>query len=661
MEFPDVFRVTGKDEKAENEQCGWSGGFDCVLGNPPWERVKLQEKEWFADKCPDIANAGNAKSRKQMIDKIKSDDQEMYQCFLSALRESMGESRFVRDTGLFPLCGRGDVNTYAIFSELNRLLINGFGRIGCILPSGIATDDTTKYYFQNLIETQSIVSLFDFENRNGIFQGVHRSFKFCLLTLSGLMKPNADFADFVFFAHEVSNLNDKTKVFQLSAQDFKLLNPKSLTCPIFRGRIDSELTKHVYSRSTYFDSSVSKFVFEPKIDMTDEVGNFFESFGIIPDGKNSPIEMESDKNAFIRLYESKLFWHYDHRFGTFENCSGDECKKGNARTSSSQEQVSENFAILPRYYVPKDLVANRYRDFTKRKYLLAVRRLTNATNERTAIFCLLPQCGCGNSAFVITLNNLEEYIWYLSCASSFTFDYCSRNKLGGTNFLQFLIEQLPIVPFHRITSSKYLHERNPFTEWLVPRVGELVYVANDMAEFGTELGFFRPFHWSENRRSFIRCELDAAYFHLYLGTEVEWKSTGSKELLEAFPTPRQAVDYIMESFPIVKRKDIAKFGTYRTKETILEIYDEMTEAIRTGKSYQTKLDPPQEIFAARMDTSIAVTNQFIPKMTRLSHGQVENILSFQLFRILLKNILAKFFLFICVQLFYLLIQNRVRL
>jgi hypothetical protein len=95
--------------------------------------------------------------------------------------------------------------------------------------------------------------------------------------------------------------------------------------------------------------------------------------------------------------------------------------------------------------------------------------------------------------------------------------------------------------------------------------------------------------------------LDAAFFHLYLPAEAsgEWRKA-EKETAEdlarlktSFPTPRHAVDYIMDTFPIVKRKDEAKYdGDYRTKRVILEIYDAMAEAMRTGQPYQTRLDPP---------------------------------------------------------------------
>ena len=114
-----------------------------------------------------------------------------------------------------------------------------------------------------------------------------------------------------------------------------------------------------------------------------------------------------------------------------------------------------------------------------------------------------------------------------------------------------------------------------------------------MKPLAEDLGYDdAPFIWDNDRRFVIRCELDAAFFHLYLGTIVEWSNQCSPELLSAFPAPRNAVEFIMETFPIVKRRDIQEFGEYRTKDTILEIYDRMTEAINSGIPYQTLLDPP---------------------------------------------------------------------
>ena len=236
LAFPEVFPSDG------------TGGFDCVLGNPPWELVKLQEKEWFAERSPEIAAAPKAAARKRMIAALAQDDPALHRAFEAALRVAAGRSRLLRDSGRFPFCGRGTINFYAVFAELMRSIVNEHGRAGCVLPTGIATDDTTKKFFQNVVATRSLVSLFDFENKGFFFPEVHSSFKFCLFTAGGGARPTADRAEFLFFAHAVDELGDPERRFTLSGDDIALLNPNTQTCPIFRSGRDAALAKAIYRR-----------------------------------------------------------------------------------------------------------------------------------------------------------------------------------------------------------------------------------------------------------------------------------------------------------------------------------------------------------------------------------------------------------------------------
>lgn len=129
--------------------------------------------------------------------------------------------------------------------------------------------------------------------------------------------------------------------------------------------------------------------------------------------------------------------------------------------------------------------------------------------------------------------------------------------------------------------SKLRYDEQPAWErehlvhsWIESRVLELTYTADDIAPFAGYLADAGPpFRWDDERRFAMRAELDAAFFHLY-GID------------------RDDVDYIMGTFPVVKKRDEQRYGTYRTKNLILEIYDAMAEAARTGKPYQTILDPP---------------------------------------------------------------------
>jgi len=137
---------------------------------------------------------------------------------------------------------------------------------------------------------------------------------------------------------------------------------------------------------------------------------------------------------------------------------------------------------------------------------------------------------------------------------------------------------------------------------------ELTYTAWDLQDFARDCEWpGPPFRWDEARRFLLRCELDAAFFHLYLTamSDGAWKparlADGAvfdetpaqlAELQHHFPAPRDSVSYILDSFPIVKKRDEKAYGSYRTKEMILSIYDDMAQAIKTGQKYQTRLDPP---------------------------------------------------------------------
>jgi len=593
LAFPDVFRVPARGEEAGNPHTGWSGGFDVVLGNPPWERIKLQEKEWFAERHPAIANAPNAAVRKRMIEELKETDPYLYEKFLEAKRQAEGESVLIRYTGRYPLCGRGDVNTYAIFAELNRHLINRTGAVGCIVPSGIATDDTTKYFFQDLMENGILSSLYDFENRRGIFPGVHRSYKFSLLTLRGLDRLQRQGADFVFFALDTGDLREAERHFTLTAEDIALLNPNTRTCPIFRSKKGAELTKYIYCRvPVLINEQTGENPWGIKFMRMFDMSNDSHLFRTREELEAEGFQLQGNifvkgEERWLPLYEAKMIHHFDHRWAIYN---------GTEIMDVPIEQKNDpNFVILPRYWIQKKEVEERVEQYWQQQWLIGFRDITNTTNERTAIFAVMPKVGVGHTCPLIMLpkEKIVEIPLFISNLSSFVFDFVTRQKVGGTHLTYGYLKQLPILALKNYLKQNLFIEKVELLRWLNKYFFELTYTAWDLQPFARDCGYDGPpFKWDEERRFLLRCELDAAFFHLYLGNPEEWQSQGSPELLRYFPTTRDAVAYIMETFPIVKRKDEAKYGEYRTKRVILDIYDEMAEAIRTGKPYQTRLDPP---------------------------------------------------------------------
>ena len=565
------------------------GGFDVMLGNPPWEHTELKEKEWFAERHLEIANARTGAERKRMIAQLEKSDPELFQSYCDALRIREGGSHFLGNSNRYPFCGRGRINLYAVFGESMRSNLNDGGRMGCVLPSGIATDDTTKFFFQDLVETQSLVSLFDFENK-GIFPGVHSSYKFCLLTSGRGARPTAERAEFVFFAHSTDELRDPQKRFSLTSHDIELLNPNTRTCPIFRSRRDAELTKAIYRRvpvlireardgqpeqnpwGIKFKQGLFNMTSDSHLFRTKEQ---LEAEGWVLEGN----VFRKGEEEYLPLYEAKMIHHFNHRWS-------------HAVDESEINLSNPNEFALPRYWVQQEVIKEQIKHSYRSEWFFSYRWIARSTDERTFICTIVPLYGFGNSSPISCYNITSKSVaQFNSMLSSYVFDYSARQKLGGANMTFGTSHQLPILKDQDF--STHLNILNLSLE--------LTYTAWDLQPFALDCGFDGPpFRWDEDRRFLLRCELDAAFFHLYLPATADgsWKKTESEAdaelaaLCAAFPTPRHAVDYIMDTFPIVRRKDEAKHGEYRTKRTILEIYDAMQHAIATGHPYQTRLDPP---------------------------------------------------------------------
>ncbi|MBS2031589.1 MAG: N-6 DNA methylase [Deltaproteobacteria bacterium] len=568
LAFPEVF---AGDPNGEVAAPGWKGGFDVVLGNPPWERVKLQEKEWFAVRRPDIAAAGKAATRKQMIAKLETEDPVLFASFLDARRQAEAESHFIRSSGRYPLCGQGDVNTYTAFSEWNRALIARTGRVGCIVPAGIATDDTTKEFFQDLVDGRALVSLLSFENEEFLFPAVHHALKFSLLTVASRERgPTAPL--FVFFARQVEQVSDPKRRFTLTADEIRLLNPNTRTCPIFRTTSDAALAKKIYGRLPVLvreeepKANPWQVKFSAMFHMANDSGLFREQAQLEKEGwRRTGNTFAKGKDRYLPLYEAKMVHHFDHRYGTYEGQTEAQANQGILPRPTAEQKADPDFVAQPWFWVPAAEVADAMADGWNRDWLLGWRDITRNTDERTVIAAFIPRVGVGDK-YLLCLSNEEPAL--VSCLgtmmASLVFDYAARQKVGGTSLKYFTMRQLPVVAPDRFREViPYLDSNRPAYKWFSERVLELVYVSNDMTPFARDCGYQgKPFKWDEARRVRIRAELDAAFFHLY--------GLDRSEVEFVLDPPPPA-----ETFRVLKENETKRYGEYRTKKLVLEQYDAM--------------------------------------------------------------------------------------
>ena len=556
------------------------GGFDVVLGNPPWERVKLQEQEFFASRSAEIADAANAASRKKLIAKLFELNPQLWAEWCIESRAAEGWSHFIRQSGRYPLCGRGDINTFAIFAELNRTNLSSKGRAGFIVPAGIATDDTTKEFFQTIVDSHQISSLYHFENEAKIFPGVHHAFRFILLSLDG--SGNSQRPKLLFFARSIADVSDKERIFSLEAEDFETLNPNTKTCPTFRSRRDADINLAIYRRAGVLwretdavDGNPWGLRFMAMLHMANDSGLFksraeLESDGAVLSGNRFSIGSET----YVPLIEAKMVHHFDHRFGTYENQTAEQDNQGKLPELDDAAHQDANRLTLPYYWVEESEVSGRVSERWSRGWLLGWRDITGTANQRTTVASLIPLSACGD-AFLLAMPAVPFELITCLYASlcSFVLDYASRQKVGGNHLKYNVFRQLPVLKPEKYESAAWCSGKLS-REWILPRVLELAYTAWDLQLFAKDLGYHGgPFRWDTNRRFLLRCELDAAFFHLY-------------------GLSRDETDYVLNTFPLVLKRDERAHGEYRTKRVILEIYDAMTTAARSGTPYKTRLDPP---------------------------------------------------------------------
>lgn len=589
------------------------GGFDCVLGNPPWERVALQEKEWFSTSLPQIAAAPNAAKRKKLISELELEAPQLWRDWLYALREAAGITTLLRNSGSYPLCGRGDVNTYSVFVELARSLIRERGRAGTIVPLGVATDSTNQLFFRDLIESQSLVCLYGFENEGKLFTQIDHRVNFCVLVFG--RGGNAGQAEFSAFIRHPDLLKRDDARYRLSEQDIALLNPNTLTCPVFRSAKDAELTKAIYRRTPILlregdpTGDPWKIRFLSMFHMSGDSGLFRTYEELSSDGWRLDLNVFLKADAsMLPLYEAKMTYHFNHRYGDFGLVPKGE-RAHILPTPDVDHLMRPDYVPMPRYWVDAVEVSNRLDKICTQSWLAGWRDVTDPrSSARTVVPCVIPKVAVSGKFPILVTS--EKPKWFVYAAlTSFVLDYTARQKIGGVSLSMFIMRQLPVAS---VTTAqglcRWVQEKIAVSDWLLPRVLELTYATWDLKPFASDFAWDGPpFRWDDERRFRIRGELDAAFFHLYLPADEkgDWRPAGRadgspfdetpeqlEELKRYFPTPRDAVDYIMDTFPIVRRKDEATHGEFYSKRVILEIYDAMQEAIRTGQPYETRLDPP---------------------------------------------------------------------
>ena len=545
------------------------GGFDAVISNPPWDRIKLQEVEWWAARDDDLAKAPTAAQRRRIIDQRRQADDPLIAQFDEAVGRAQTMSLVVRENGDYPLMGKGDVNLYSLFVERGLQLLNPGGIMGMLTPSGIYSDLTAADFFKSISTTGRLSGVYDFENRRSAnpeastakwFPDVHPQFKFCALIVGG-EERTFEQANCGFYLNSQADLDDAERVFPMTPADFLRINPNTGTMPTLRSPRDAEIVRGIYERHPVLvnRSGDEEHRIWPvsqmrMFDMTNDSGWFktAEDLAGLSAYRVVGNHYKLGGQEWLPLYQGRMIHQFDHRAGSVEVHPENTHNPYVTRSATDEERQSPDFLPDTQYWVDAEEVKRR----TDGGFLWALgfRDIARATDERTMIASIVPFAAYGNPLPILlpvpgfTASDAAPLVANLN---SLCLDFVAKRKVQGTHANWYIVEQLPV-----IAPSAYDRAFGDATagELVRDHVLRLCCTASDLEPFARELGHAGPpFRWDAAERRQLRARLDALYFHLYGLSEAD-------------------AEHVLDQFPVLEKNDRAEHGRYLTKELVLGHY-----------------------------------------------------------------------------------------
>ncbi|NUB43807.1 restriction endonuclease [Fertoebacter nigrum] len=548
-----------------------SGGFDAVVGNPPWDVMEFEDVPWFEARNRDVALATSTPAREKLIKNLRDAGHPLWLEFVQANARMDDATRMARIG--YEWLNTGKLNLYKLFVERSVKLVHPGGLVGLLVPSGICLDKYSAKFFSKFATAGNIKSIFDFENKKVFFEDVHASFKFC----SFVMSPGRRFDDSAcgFFLQSVADVNDPDRVYRLDSTDFARVNPNTGTAPTFRFRRDAKIVTDIYDRRPILNSltvaptgknwpisysqmlnmTTSSHLFRTPEQLVNDEGAYMIGAG----------RYRSASGDWLPLYEGKMAQAYDHRASDVVVNPENVFRPGQQETIALDEKVRPDRYPAPRFFVKND------GDWwpTTDEWIIAFKDITATTNMRTMIATILPKSGVAHTFPVlpidkeITTDRAGIAAAVLANINSIPFDYVSRQKVPTTHFTWYVLEQIPVITADVLRG----HMFGPRSAAQIVRqaVLELTYTAHDMAPFAHDMGHMGasgevlpPFPWDEARRLRLRAKLDAVYFHLY----------GIFDTADRAQS-RDDIAYIYSTFPIVERQEMEAHGRYLSRDLAL--------------------------------------------------------------------------------------------
>ena len=421
-------------------------GFSAMIGNPPWAKPRIEDKEWWSQ-YPEIAAAKTA-TRKKMIEELRQTEPHTVAKYEADVAENEKLRKYL-GSDAYPLCGHGDLNLYGIFAELFTSISNS---VGIITQTNLVTDTTTHRWFKEMLQTKRISSITDFVNKRPYFQGIADNTRFSIVNLDSNKGKLAITANNITVEQALGK-----EAYEIDATIVEKINGDAYTCPVFSSKTEFDFVIGFVENGKRFGDGISwNMQYGAMIHMAGDSVHFktfdeLSESGLNIDSQDFLWKDSHDDIKYLPLYEAKLFDAFNPRYGDFRPIQND--KKFGVKAQPARPQTSElkdrNWSPHPRYWVPVVL----RNDWLKKRNdpapnigRVATRDICRGLVEsRSLKSCVLPyDAALGHTAnYWLAPNDDPNLPWILSSIlNSLVVDFQARMKLTGMHLSKYLQEQL---------------------------------------------------------------------------------------------------------------------------------------------------------------------------------------------------------------------------
>lgn len=391
--------------------------YDIVIGNPPWEKIRFEEKKFLLHYI-DAGVIDTKQNRNNALNSVSEDNITFYN---SVLMDYETAKKQLKGNNFFSNTNCGELNTYALFTEYAINMLSKDGIVGLIVKSSLLKMPVYSSFMKMIMDLKKLYEIYMFVNRNRLFNIDSRE-EFSVIYLK---EKNNEQMKIAVNLDEYSDFHEKDKI-SLSKEMIDLLNPDTGMLPNIHNNKELDFLCRIYSNNKIFGEEYSECHFGRLVHLTN----------------HSRYIVKEAMDGYLPIYEGKFIELYTGKYATFNGMTTIE-KYKNKATARQIDNISGEEYPESRFFINQDAWDNISKNFAK-QYIIVWRSLTSATNRRTMLATILPLLPTCQSIQMLQVNDTNQLLHILTLFNSVIFDYIVRLKMAGLDLTQAIIKQIPV-------------------------------------------------------------------------------------------------------------------------------------------------------------------------------------------------------------------------